>query len=488
MNLFRSFHAKILLGYCLVGGLFVALLTSALIQFKVLQVQIAEQRQVTVFYDAIRYARRMEKNYLLYRKPADLKEAIEKANQARQAFLLLPETVRNQISTPQEGVDVIRYAELLQELEGRDRRTRIPHEVQEDLFTVGSQLLKSGESLEKRASDRLMQVVQEHQRDLVITMIVAAVLVLLAGIVVTRRVVRPLRDIESRLGRVAKGETWRVEAKGEREDSEVRSLTASINGALNELENRQQIIARSSRLLALGTMLSGVAHELNNPLSNISSSCQILIEELDEMDRDAMLSLLGQIDDQTLRAQRIVSALLDFSRERSAQRRREPLLPLVEEALLLVRGQLPAQAQVELRIPPEVTIDVDRQRFQQVLVNLIKNAGEALPGEGRVQITAWRKLFAEGNATSLEVEDDGPGILPADLPRIFDPFFTTKEVGKGTGLGLFVAHEIVTQHGGTLIATSAVGRKTRFVIQIPDVDELSQVASKAQENHASSDC
>lgn len=469
MRFFRSLHAKILLGYCLVGGLFVVLVASALVQFEVLQGQIAEQRKVTFFYDAIRYARRMEKNYLLYRKPADLKEAIEKANQAREAFLQLPEKVRNQISTPQEEMDVIRYAGLLEELAGRDRRTRIPQEVQNDLFQVGSQLLKTGESLEQRASERLLLVANQHQRDLVVTIVAAAVLVLLAGIVVTRWVIRPLRDIESRLGRVAKGEIGRVEAKGEGEDSEVRSLTASINSALNELESRQQLLARSSRLMALGTMLSGVAHELNNPLSNISSSCQILMEELDELDREEAARLLGQIDDQVLRAQRIVSALLDFSRDQPALRHRGRLLPLIEEALLLVRGQLPEKARIELRIPADLSIDVDRQRFQQVLVNLVKNAAEALEGEGKIQIAAWRKLSSEGHSTSIEIEDDGHGIPEADLPRIFDPFFTTKAVGKGTGLGLFVAHEIVTQHGGTLTASSEPGRRTRFMIDIPDL-------------------
>ncbi len=471
MRLFQSLHAKILLGYCVVGGLFVILVTSALFQFRVLQNQIAEQRQVTVFYDAIRYARRMEKNYLLYRRPADLKEAIEKANLAREAYLQMPERVRNQISSPQEESDVIRYAELLEELSGRDRRTRIPQEVQDDLYQVGNQLLKAGEALDQHASERLMTVVNDHQHDLVVTIFVAAVLVLIAGIVVTRRVVRPLRDIENRLDKVAKGEVGRVEAQHEGEDSEMRSLTASINTALSQLENRQQVIARSSRLLALGTMLSGVAHELNNPLSNISSSCQILLEEVGEMSSEESSRLLTQIDDQVLRAQRIVSALLDFSRDRPSVRHRESLGQLAEEAVLLVRGQMPAAGQIDVRVPADISIDVDRQRFQQVLVNLIKNAAEALGPDGRIQISAWRESLPEGHGTSIEIEDNGSGIPPANLPRIFDPFFTTKPVGKGTGLGLFVAHEIVSQHGGTLTASSEPGQWTRFWMHIPDVGD-----------------
>ncbi|MGE5385151.1 MAG: sensor histidine kinase [Betaproteobacteria bacterium] len=469
MRIFHSLHAKILLGYCLVGGLFVVLVASALVQFIKLQTQLSEQRKVTVFYDAVRSARRMEKNFLLYRKPADLAEAIEKATVAQEAFEGMPLTVRERVVTPEEAGDVAHYRELLLELAGRDKRKRIPQEVQDDLYIVGGRLLQSGEALGQDAGERLDRAVDRHERNLLATILAAVILAVVAGALVTRSVVRPLRAIEGRLSKVARGETGRIE--GEEQDSEVRSLAASINSALVELENRQQLVARSSRLVALGTMLSGVAHELNNPLSNISSSCQILMEEIGEISPQAAGRLLSQIDDQVLRAQRIVSALLNFSRDRDFVRRRERLGELVEEAVLLVRGQLPGGARLEILVPPDIGIDVEKQRFQQVLVNLIKNAAEAIAADGSIILSAWRESFPEGQGTTIEVEDTGHGIVAADLPHVFDPFFTTKPVGKGTGLGLFVAHEIVAQHGGTLSVTSEPGKWTRFWMHIPDVAE-----------------
>jgi signal transduction histidine kinase len=246
-------------------------------------------------------------------------------------------------------------------------------------------------------------------------------------------------------------------------------LTRSINDTIDELEIRQETQARSSRLIALGTMLSGVAHELNNPLSNISSSCQILQEEWNELPAQSVSQLLEQIDHQVLRAERIVSALLDFSGNHVLRRRRENVRSLVEEALQHVQFQIRRAVPVRISIDGNQEIDVDRMRFQQVLVNIIKNAAEAIGSDGTVFIRAKRVESIEGWRSILEIEDDGPGIPVEYLTRVFDPFYTTKEVGKGTGLGLSVAHEIVTQHGGLLTASSGQKSGTCFHIEIPDV-------------------
>ncbi|MGE5491419.1 MAG: sensor histidine kinase, partial [Actinomycetota bacterium] len=227
--------------------------------------------------------------------------------------------------------------------------------------------------------------------------------------------------------------------------------------------------ARSSRLMALGTMLSGVAHELNNPLSNISSSCQILQEEWGELPDAQARQLLGQIDHQVLRAQRIVSDLLDFSRNRDLMRRPENIRSLVDEAINHARNQIPDTVAVRLDIDNNIHMDVDRMRFQQVLVNILKNAVEATGGQGKIHVRAWREELPEGRGATLEIEDDGHGISPDCLNRVFDPFFTTKPVGKGMGLGLAVVHEIVTQHGGTIAADSGSAGGARFWIHIPDL-------------------
>ncbi|MDQ5914348.1 MAG: two-component system, NtrC family, sensor kinase [Pseudomonadota bacterium] len=462
----QSLHAKILLGYCLVGLLFVALVVSSLINFRRLETKIAEQQHVADFHDEVRYARRMEKNYLLYRKNGDLAEAIERANNAVGLIKLLPPQLSDTEVQADANEMLERYRELLIEMANADRHGKVSAEVMDELLITGSRMLSLGEKLDAEALDLLSEAVQTHHRNLRWTILAAIALALAAGVLVTRSVVKPLRTIETSLSRVATGETGRLDHTSS--DIEVGSLTDAINRTLTELGERQKAITRSSRLVALGTMLSGVAHELNNPLSNISTSCQILLEEQDDMPPDIRHDLLTQIDGEVLRAQRIVSTLLDFARERQYERVQTPLRQLVEEVLQLTRSLTPPDAIILDDVPEGLQIDVDRQRFQQVLINLLQNAAGVIGSGGQIRISARRELRPEGEGTVIAVEDNGPGIAPENLPRIFDPFFSTKPVGKGTGLGLFIVHEIVGQHGGTVSVESEPGQGCRFSVHIPD--------------------
>lgn len=462
MPRFHSLHAKILFGYCLLGLLFVALIVSALLQFRKLETKVNEQQSVADFHDEIRYSRRMEKNYLLYRKNGDLAESIERANNALGLIKQLPP----RLSDSEVQVDATelleRYRALLIEMANADRFGKVSSEVTDELLITGSRLLSIGEKLDSEARDLLEDAVAKHHRNLQYTILAAILLAIAAGVLVTRSVVKPLRTIETSLGRVATGETGRLDQTAD--DLEVGSLTQAINRTLSELDERQKVITRSSRLVALGTMLSGVAHELNNPLSNISTSCQILLEEHDDLPPEMCHDLLAQIDGEVLRAQRIVSTLLDFAREKQYDRHPTPARQLVEEVLQLTRSLTPPDATITTDIGEDLLIDVDRQRFQQVLINLLQNAADVVGPGGRIHIDARR----ENNGTRISVADNGPGIAPEDLPRIFDPFFSTKAVGKGTGLGLFIVHEIIGQHGGTISVDSQPGQGTRFSIHIPD--------------------
>lgn len=466
MHWFQSLHAKILLGYAILGLLFVALVVSALLHFRGLEDQIAGQQRFAAFYDSLRQARRMEKSYLLYRKRPDLGEAIAKAEHATALLGDLP-VMPDALGIQQQEIAVLQqYRQLLAELAAADRRSRPSPESLEELASVGNDLLGLGERLDTQAREKLDAAISTHHRDLEWAIVATLLLAIAAGILVTRSVAHPLRRIERSLDRIATGEAGRLDRFSG--DREVESLAEAINHALNELESRQKNALRSSRLVALGTMLSGVAHELNNPLSNISTSCQILLEEVDEIDAASARELLGLIDGQVLRAQRIVSSLLDFARDRQFERRDEAMQPLVDEVLLLLRNELGNEARIELHIPSGLTINVDRQRFVQVLLNLLKNAAEAITAQGHIVLTAV--ATGEPPGVTVTVADNGAGIAAAALPRIFDPFFSTKPVGKGTGLGLFVVHEIVTQHGGTVSVdstTEGAAHGSRFHVQIP---------------------
>ncbi|MCA1979466.1 MAG: HAMP domain-containing histidine kinase, partial [Thiobacillus sp.] len=305
-------------------------------------------------------------------------------------------------------------------------------------------------------------------------------LVVLIGLALARRVVAPLKAME--ISAAAVGVRARERLAAPSPDRAIVSVTEAFNRMLKEIEFRQASLMRSERLAALGTLLAGVAHELNNPLSNISSSCQILLEEKDTCSPATLDKHLTRIDLQTGRARGIVRALQEFSRDRAFQKSPVRLKPLVSQTVGFVRGEVPATATVDICIADDLVVLADAQRLQQALLNLIRNALQAVGPNGQVRVSAARHPVAPalagtalgrgcgdaGPLVEIRVEDDGPGVAPELLPRVFDPFFTTKDVGQGMGLGLFVAEEIVDAHDGCIAVESVPGQGACFLIRLPD--------------------
>jgi hypothetical protein len=225
----------------------------------------------------------------------------------------------------------------------------------------------------------------------------------------------------------------------------------------------EEQVQQQERLASLGLLAAGVAHEVNTPLTGISSYAQLLLEEtaVDHPHRD----VLRKIEEQTRRASRIANSLLDLARpERTSF---ETLAPN-EAALEVVRLFEPQLR--DRRIALEAVLDPGlpairghRGKLQQVLLNLLSNARDAVEGGGRIVV---RTSVTDGNV-ALEVVDDGVGIAEEDLPRIFEPFFSTKGRGKGTGLGLSISYGIVREHEGTMQVESVPGSFTRFRVELP---------------------
>jgi signal transduction histidine kinase len=189
---------------------------------------------------------------------------------------------------------------------------------------------------------------------------------------------------------------------------------------------------------------------------------------MEELKADDLLirKLLTNIDQEVDRARDIVKGLLEFSREREFQLGWVNLASLTIKTVRLISSQLPAGVEVTTDIPEDLDIHADGQKVQEVLLNLLLNAAQAMPdGSGRIAVTA-REDQSRGQV-EIRITDTGCGISAENLTKIFDPFFTTKEVGFGTGLGLSVAHGIVERHGGTLTVTSKVGEGSVFTIRLP---------------------
>ena len=237
------------------------------------------------------------------------------------------------------------------------------------------------------------------------------------------------------------------------------------------LEEQLQI---SEKMASIGLLAAGVAHEVNTPLTGISSFTQMLLEGADP--KDPKTVLLEKIERQTFRAARIVNGLLNLSRPgtQGGERVQVDLNAVVGDVFALLEHQFEVakiKVRRELAAEPVAVAGIEHQ-LQQVLLNLFLNARDAMPSGGWLSVATR----VEDDRGIIEISDTGSGIPAQHLARIYDPFFTTKTIGRGTGLGLSITYGIVHEHDGTIHCDSAVGQGTRFTIALP----LAEVESRAR--------
>lgn len=474
----HSLQAKIAAAYLSLALLIVGLSALAVIELGRIADKVREGGKVAELFDATLEMRRFEKNHFLYGDPRDLEEHARYAGRALELLKrdgAIIDALAGAGAADALAEDLTRYRDAMAAwawAPGNDAQVAT-------VRTLGNRIVTVGESLAQRERLSVDRALQSHQRNLLALLAGVAAILAVTGVLLARQVTRPLKAMEARMEAVASGRLTRLTPDSR--DREFVSLADAFNHVLDELERRQHTLVRAEKLASLGTMLSGVAHELNNPLSNISSSAQILKEEADA-DPAFRAQLVEDIDAETLRARGIVRALLDYSGDRAFQRAPVPLAELVEETLRFLKTRRPPGVDVTVNIAPELVVYGDRPRLQQVLLNLVGNAYDAMGPRGALAIRARRvrvgdpgddfpaqngRCRAGAEAVEIAVADSGPGIPPDVAERIFDPFFTTKPVGHGSGLGLFVAFEIVEEHDGCLIAGNRPEGGAEFRIRLP---------------------
>jgi len=229
----------------------------------------------------------------------------------------------------------------------------------------------------------------------------------------------------------------------------------------------QKAMMQQEKMVSIGRLSAGVAHEINNPLTTILTTSMLLQEDIDP--DSTIHQELQTIASETLRCRKIVKSLLDFSRQTRPSKKTFKINDIVRESLVLTRKQaafndIAMESELAEQIP---SVHIDKDQIQQVLINLALNSIEATPAGGRVKFIT--RYLPEKKTVEIEVNDTGVGIPPENLDNIFDPFFTTKE--NGTGLGLAITHGIIEQHGGTVTATSSRDSGTSFFIRFPQPAE-----------------
>ncbi len=246
-------------------------------------------------------------------------------------------------------------------------------------------------------------------------------------------------------------------------NNNIRKLRFFAN-EMTQQELAEKTILRSEKLASIGRLASGIAHEINNPLTGILTFSSLMLEEMKGTPHEEDLKI---IRDETLRCRKIVRGLLDFARDYKTEKTSANLNAIIEDALQLLEKHVNFH---DIKIDkgldpdlPEIKVDVDEMR--SMINNLSVNAADAMPEGGRLSIST--KLDREARQVIIRVADTGSGISPENMKRIFEPFFTTKEKGRGTGLGLPMTYGVVKRHNGTIDVKSKVGEGTEFIIRLP---------------------
>jgi|SRR5271165_1747602 len=310
--------------------------------------------------------------------------------------------------------------------------------------------------------------VRETQIILVVAVCIAILLcfVLLSGLLVL--VERPLEDLMRTIARVRRDDlTARVEFAKRRDD--IGQLGRQFNEMVEQLaHNRSEIqelhrreMGRAEHLATLGELAAGLAHEIRNPLAGIAGVVDVMGKELPA--NSASRAVLADVQNEILHIQNILNDLLSYARPRPPTFHPADLNTTVEQAILLGRQQVRTRP-VKILFTSNPSLPLvchDPALIQQVVLNLVLNGIQAIPGEGQVDVSVAR----EEDQALITVKDNGKGISPEALPKIFRPFFTTRK--EGTGLGLSLANGIVQSHGGKIEASSTLGKGTQFRIHLP---------------------
>jgi two-component system NtrC family sensor kinase len=462
-------YLSFLLVFLFAAGIAAALImTSSQVATKLHFLEIANE-----FTLEIVQARRFEKNFFLY--GTNLGDALDNVEKARET-LKRNEGELRKILGDTHGVivsDMDKYQRLLEKLSVMQEsavfvpdQMRLKKETELELRKYGGQMVSMAQDLIRRDRVALSKILSLSRTIHIYSLVILLIFLILNASFLGSRILGNTRRFSRYAKRIASGDFTPI-TPAKRYQDEFTDMAIAVNQMILELENREAILVQSHKMRAVGTLTAGVAHELNNPLNNITLTAHMLLEDYDSLDDDERRDMIKDLITESGRSKKIISNLLDFARESSSQMESLDLTELLRETITLASNQIKLSGiKIEFQATDNLPrVHGDVQQLEQVFLNLILNAVDASSKGNRIQIIV---LPADDpNYVAVKVIDTGVGIPDHILPSIFDPFFTTKGKGKGTGLGLSVSQGIVAKHGGRISVASKEGRGTTFTVLLP---------------------
>lgn len=405
-----------------------------------------------------------EKNYFLYKDQYALGEIEEKIANSRATVDSSSDDISRAI-----GADNLR--KLNEYLDGYSLAVRKAAasgsrdvQVEAGVRAEGKRLREFSATTTKLERVRVNDIISNTKKAMLISFMGIILFALLVSRIVSGKILRSLRKIEILAKSIGDGNYNMIE--GTISKDELGSVITAVNTMSEEIRNREDEITQSKKLASLGVLTAGVAHEIINPVNNISMIAQTYAEVYDSMSREDRVAFMTKVEGEADRIREIVKNLLDFSKPKKVNLTDTQLNEVIANSLRLVQNILNIHnVEVILRLTKKLpNVFVDEHQIQQVFVNLFVNAAQAMPKGGDLKVSTRHN--AQKGLVEVDVEDTGKGIPAEYLPNIFDPFFSTKGV-DGTGLGLSVSYSIIKNHSGHIRAESIEGKGTRFSIDLP---------------------
>ncbi len=413
--------------------------------------------------------RKAEKNYFLYQDLGSLDELLQIGKNRYDVL----QASRSYLVSGLHGLSDQEYTSLLQNLrhylelvQQALNNKKIPPQSEAEIRKLGHELTEQSATLLARERKTVSYIISYNIIMLIVSLVVIFVIQVVLWQYFFRFLIQEITVMEQLIKMVSEGRFREVAARTFSPHNEIQIAVQAISDMARELEKREQELVQSGKLASLGVLISGVAHELGNPLNNISLIAQTYLSLFDLLGDDDKKNYMGDVYTQSERIKKIVENLLDFSRQKKQELADWQMGDIVNRSLGLVANQLKiSKVSHHVVIAPHLpAVSVDAPQIQQVLVNLFINAIQAMPQGGELFIDIG--LDQERRMVIVTVRDTGTGIKKDILPYIFDPFFTTKST-KGTGLGLSVSYGIIRQHHGEISVESTEDQGTTFTIKLP---------------------
>ncbi|OGP50154.1 MAG: hypothetical protein A2Y79_07535 [Deltaproteobacteria bacterium RBG_13_43_22] len=468
-----NIRTKIIMGFSLMFILCAVASITYLIMGGQVEKKIKFMETVNNYSFEIQQARRYEKNFFLYK--TNLPDALETTQNAREILKKEGKNITAVIS--QEKLNLMlshlsRYESLLGSLRelippGSGENPVTLAKIEGELRQHGAEMIFMAANLvEKERKDVEAMTQWSRQVPLIFLAILLLVMIYLTRFL-AQQIVLPLNRFVDYTLRIAQGDYTPI-TPAKRYKDEFSRLAIAINLMMDQLQKNQEQYLQTRKMASIGTLTSGIAHELNNPLNNICITTESLIDELESIKDEEKRKRLQDIYTQAERASGTVRNLLDFTRMGPPAFVPVSTQELIGSTLKLARHEMELN-NIKLQYTPEVQdsrILGDFSQLQQVFLNLMINAIQAMPQGGQLSL---RVNNDDEQFTRIEVSDTGVGIPQAVIEQIFDPFFTTKE--SGTGLGLSTSYSIIKKHGGKIEVTSQINQGSHFSVYLPKSKE-----------------